>query len=394
MPQALIALAVASFGIGTTEFVIMGLLPDVAVDLGVDIPSAGLLVTGYAAGVVIGAPLMAIATNGLPRKATLLGLVAIFVLGNIFCAIAPSYGLLMTARVITAFAHAAFFGIAAVVAADLVAPNRRASAIALVFAGLTVANIIGVPAGTALGQAYGWRMTFWTVSGIGVIAFAAVAFFVPAKLKLVRANIAAEFRVLARPQVLMAMSITVLTSASLFAVFTFIAPTLTDVTGIASGLVSWYLLAFGVGMTVGAYVGGRLADWKLMPSIVGITAVLGVVLLVLSITVHNPTMMLVTMFVWGLVVFSLAPSLQIRVVNTASDAPNVASTLNQAAFNLGNAGGAWIGSTALVAGLAYEQLPFVGIVLVIAALGVGIVSITREPNSPDGSPELSRAQDD
>jgi len=175
MPLPLIALAVASFGIGTTEFVIMGLLPEIAADLGVSIPSAGLLVTGYAVGVVIGAPLMAIATNGRPRKPILLWLVAVFALGNVFCAAAPDYNLLLAARVFTAFAHAAFFGIAAVIAADLVAPSRRASAVALVFAGLTVANIMGVPGGTALGQAFGWRAAFWVVAGIGAIAFAASA---------------------------------------------------------------------------------------------------------------------------------------------------------------------------------------------------------------------------
>jgi DHA1 family inner membrane transport protein len=377
MSLALIALAVASFGIGTTEFVIMGLLPDVAADLGVGIPSAGLLVTAYAAGVVVGAPLMAVATNGLPRKPTLLGLVAIFILGNLLCALAPNYELLMAARVITAFAHAAFFGIAAVVAADLVAPNRRASAVALVFAGLTVANIMGVPGGTVLGQAFGWRATFWAVSGIGIVAFAAVAIFLPANLKLYRANLKSEFRVLARPQVIMAMSITVLTSASLFAVFTFIAPMLTEVTGIAATAVGAVLLVFGVGMTIGAFVGGRLADWRLMPSIIAITAVLGVVLLALSFTVHSPIAMVATVFVWGLVIFSLAPPLQIRVVDMAADAPNVASTLNQAAFNLGNASGAWIGAMALSAGVAYEHLPYVGLALALAALAVGIASLAN-----------------
>jgi DHA1 family inner membrane transport protein len=281
----------------------------------------------------------------------------------------------MAARVVTAFAHAAFFGIAAVVAADLVAPNRRASAVALVFAGLTVANIMGVPAGTMLGQALGWRATFWVVAGIGMLAFAAVVLFLPANLAMTRADLRAEFRVLKRPQVIMAMSITVLTSASLFAVFTFIAPMLTEVTGIAASTVGAVLLVFGVGMTFGAFAGGRLADWKLMPSIIAITAVLAVVLVALSFTVHSAAAMVVTVFVWGLVIFSLAPPLQIRVVNVAADAPNVASTLNQAAFNLGNAGGAWIGSAALSAGIGYAELPLVGLVLALTALGVGIASV-------------------
>ena len=378
MSAPLLALAAASFGIGTTEFVIMGLLPEVAADLGVSIPSAGLLVTGYAAGVVIGAPLMAIATNGLPRKATLAGLMAIFVLGNLFCALAPTYELLMGARVLTAFAHAAFFGIAAVVAAGLVAPDRRASAIALVFAGLTVANIMGVPAGTALGQALGWRATFFVVAGIGIAAVAAIAVFLPANLKMEKGNLATEFRVALKPQVLLAMSITVLVSASAFVVFTFIAPILTEVTGIAPTAIAWVLVVFGVGMTAGSFVGGRLADWNVMRAIVGSATVLAVVLAFLTVAIHSAPLMFATAFVWGLVAFSLAAPLQIRVVNVAACAPNVASTLNQAAFNLGNAGGATLGAAALAAGLAYQALPLIAVVLALAAVAVGLASMAND----------------
>lgn len=386
MSAPLIALAAASFGIGTTEFVIMGLLPEVAADLDVSIPSAGLLVTGYAAGVVIGAPLMAIATNGMPRKATLMGLMAIFVLGNLFCALAPTYELLMGARVFTAFAHAAFFGIAAVVAADLVAPNRRASAIALVFAGLTVANIMGVPGGTALGQALGWRATFFVVAGIGVAAVAAIALFVPRNLRMERADLATEFRVILKPQVLMAMAITVLISAAAFSVFTFIAPILTDVTGVPASWIAWILVGFGVGMTAGAFLGGRLSDWKLMPSIVGIAVAIAVVLAVLTVAMHSAPMMIATVFVWGLVAFAIAPAVQMRVVNMAACAPNVASTLNQAAFNLGNAGGAFIGATALGAGLAYEQLPLIGATIALAAAAVAVVSLLLDRRPHLGAP--------
>lgn len=378
MSAPLMALAAAAFGIGTTEFVIMGLLPEVAADLGVSIPAAGLLVTGYAAGVVIGAPLMAIATNGLARKATLVGLMAIFVIGNLLCAVAPSYELLMGARVVTAFAHAAFFGIAAVVAADLVAPERRASAVALVFAGLTVANIMGVPAGTALGQAFGWRATFFVVSGIGLAAIAAMMVFLPDNLKMSKANLATEFRVVLRPQVLLAMSITVFTSAAVFTVFTFIAPILTGVTGLPSGSVAWVLVVFGVGMTIGSFAGGRLADWNVMRAIVGSGVVLSVILLGLTVTMHSVPLMVATAFIWGLVAFSLAAPLQIRVVNVAACAPNVASTLNQAAFNLGNAGGAWLGATLLSAGLTYEVLPLAGFVLALGATGAGIASAVLE----------------
>ncbi len=350
MSFPLIALAIASFGIGTTEFVVMGLLPGVATDLGVSIPDAGLVVTAYAAGVVIGAPIMAIVTNRFPRKASLLGLMGIFIAGNVFCALAPDYAMLIAARVVTAFCHGAFFGIATVVAAELVAPNRRAQAVALVFAGLTVANIMGVPGGTVLGQAFGWRATFWAVAAIGILSIAAIAVWLPGGIKAPHSNLGREFSVLGRPQVLLAMSITVLTSASLFVVFTFIAPFLGEVTGLSDTAVTGALLLFGVGMTAGSFVGGRLADRNVMPTIIGVTIALIGVLAALAFVGGSAHLTLATMLIWGLVIFSLAPAVQIRVVNAASDAPNVASTLNQAAFNLGNAGGAWIGSAALILG--------------------------------------------
>jgi DHA1 family inner membrane transport protein len=385
MSAPLLALAAAAFGIGTTEFVIMGLLPEVAADLGVSIPAAGLLVTGYAAGVVIGAPLMAVATNGLARKATLIALMAIFVIGNLLCAVAPGYEFLMGARIFTAFAHAAFFGIAAVVAADLVAPGHRASAVALVFAGLTVANIMGVPAGTALGQAFGWRATFLVVAGIGVAAVVAMAVFLPARLSMPRTNLATEFRVVLRPQVLLAMSITVFTSAAVFTVFTFIAPILTDVTGVPSERVAWVLVVFGVGMTIGSFVGGRLADRNVMGAILGSGAILSLVLLALTVAMQSPLLMILTVFAWGLVAFSLAAPLQIRVVNMAACAPNVASTLNQAAFNLGNASGATLGAFALASGFALSSLPVLGFGLAVAALAAGVASVAIERRTNVGA---------
>lgn len=390
MSLPLIALAIASFGIGTTEFVVMGLLPGMAADLGVSIPDAGLVVTAYAAGVVIGAPIMAILTNRFPRKASLLGLMGIFIAGNVFCALAPGYAMLIAARVVTAFCHGAFFGIAAVVAAELVAPNRRAQAVALVFAGLTVANIMGVPGGTALGLAFGWRATFWAVAAIGLLSIAAIAAWLPAGLKAPHGNLGREFKVLGRRQVLLAMSITVLTSASLFVVFTFIAPFLGKVTGLSGTAVTGALLLFGVGMTAGSFIGGRLADRKVMPTIIGVTAALIGVLATLAFVAGSALLTLTTMFVWGLVIFSLAPALQIRVVNAASDAPNVASTLNQAAFNLGNAGGAWIGSAALIWGLDYGGLPWVGVLIAAVALAAALLS-WRLDRGPARAPDASAA---
>ncbi|MDQ0509953.1 MFS transporter [Ancylobacter amanitiformis] len=378
MQLPLLALAMASFGIGTTEFVIMGLLPEVAADLHVSIPAAGLLVTGYALGVVVGAPIMAIITNSLPRKATLIGLASMFVVGNFLCAIAPDYWFLMAARVVTAFCHGAFFGIGAVVAANLVPPNQRASAIALMFAGLTLANVLGVPLGTALGQAFGWRSTFWAVVAIGILAVSAIALWVPRDIPHAAGNIIREFGVLRRPQVLLTMTLSVLASASLFTVLTYIAPLLRDVTGLAPHTVTYVLLLFGVGITIGNILGGRLADWRLMPSLMGIFIGLAVILVTLVFASPHAALTVATVFVWGILVFAVVAPIQVRVVDAAIGAPNLASTLNQGAFNLGNAAGAWIGGASITLGLGYADLPWVGAALAVVALGLCMVSQSLE----------------
>ena len=381
MPLSLLALAVAAFAIGTTEFVVMGLLPDVARDLTVSIPSAGLLVTGYALGVVIGAPLLAVATARLPRKPTLVGLMALFIAGNVLCALSPSYGLLMGARVVTAFCHAAFFGIGSVVAADLVPRHKRAQAIALMFAGLTLANVLGVPAGTAFGQWLGWRATFWAVAVIGIAALAALIALVPGRLPMKAGGILAEFRVMGDGQVILAMLISVLCSASLFSVFTYISPLLSEVTGLSSGAITGALLLFGVGLTAGNMVGGKLADWRLMPSLIGTLLVLIVVLVAFIPVSPHPAPTLVLLVVWGVLAFALVPLLQLRVVDTAAAAPNLASTLNQGAFNLGNAAGAWIGAVAITHGLAYQSLPLVAVALSIGALALSLLSALLDRGS-------------
>ncbi|BCP54638.1 MFS transporter [Kaistia sp. 32K] len=375
MPIALFALAIASFGIGTTEFVIMGLLPEVAADLGVSIPSAGLLITGYAIGVVVGGPIIVVATSRLPRKLTLVGLAALFVLGNLFCAIAPTYGLLMAARVFTAFGHGAFFGISAVVAGTLVPRNQRARAMALVFAGLTLANILGVPGGTALGQVAGWRATFWAVVAIGLVSVAAILAWVPSdRGAMAPPSLVKEFAVFKRLQVWLAMAISVLAAGATFACFTYIAPILQQVTGMAPHQVTWALLLFGVGITIGNLIGGRLADWKLMPTILGALTVLILVMAQFSWTSHSFIGASVSVFVWGCVMFILIAPLQMRVIECAGEAPNLASTLNQGAFNVGNAGGAWIGGLAITFGAPYDMLPLVGAGLSALALGVALLS--------------------
>ncbi|TSJ63006.1 MFS transporter [Starkeya sp. 3C] len=378
MQLPLLALAMASFGIGTTEFVIMGLLPEVAADLSVTIPAAGLLVTGYALGVVIGAPIVAIITNSLPRKATLIGLSSMFVVGNFLCAVAPDYWFLMGARVVTAFCHGAFFGIGAVVAANLVPPNQRASAIALMFAGLTLANVLGVPLGTALGQALGWRSTFWAVVLIGILAVSAIAIWVPRDIPHAAGNIIREFAVLKRPQVLLTMMMSVLASASLFSVFTYIAPLLRDVTGFTPHTVTYVLLLFGVGITIGNLLGGRLADWRLMPSLMASFVGLTVVLVAFVFLSPFAAAAVATVFIWGILVFAVVPPIQMRVVDAAVGAPNLASTLNQGAFNLGNAAGAWIGGAAITVGIGYAELPWVGAALAVGALGLCVVSQSLE----------------
>ena len=374
MPLPLLALALASFGIGTTEFIIMGLLPDVARDLSVTVPQAGLLVSGYAFGVAFGAPLVAIATSRMPRKAALLALMVIFVLGNLGCALAPSYALLMVARVVTAFAHGAFFGIGSVVARDLVPPRKKAQAVAVMFSGLTLANVLGVPFGTALGQAMGWRFPFLVVTGIGVLAAIAIALAIPSHLQGSKNGIAAEFGALREPRVLLPMAISVLSSVSLFSVFTYITPLLEHVSGLAPHAVTWALLLFGLGITIGNLVGGRLADWKLVGTVIGAFVGTALVLAAFTITSHAMVPALATLFVWGALTFALASPLQIWVVEAAADAPNLAATLNQGTFNFGNATGAWLGGAALSGGLACAHLPWIGAGVAVVALMVTLAA--------------------
>jgi MFS transporter, DHA1 family, inner membrane transport protein len=375
MPLPLLALAVAAFGIGTTEFVIMGLLPDVARDLAVSIPAAGMLVSAYALGVTIGAPIVAIAVANMPRKKALMNLIAVFIVGNLLCAIAPNYAVLMIARIVTAFCHGAFFGIGSVVAAGLVAPNRRAQAIALMFTGLTLANVLGVPLGTALGQAVGWRATFWAVTVIGVLAAGALAVCLPSKIEMTKASLVHEFTVLKNPQVLMVLGISVLASTSLFSTFTYITPILEDITGFTPHAVTLVLLLFGLGLTVGSTLGGKLADWRVMPSLIGFLLAIVVILTIFAGTMHAAIPAMITIFVWGVLAFAIVPPLQILIVDRASSAPNLASTLNQGAFNLGNASGAWLGGLVIGAGAPLTSLPWVGVAAAAGAVALTLWSV-------------------
>jgi DHA1 family inner membrane transport protein len=370
----LMALAVAAFGIGTSEFIIMGLLPNLAADFNVSIPKAGALVTGYALSVTIGAPLVALATAHLERKRALLLLMGVFTLGNLACAVAPTYNLLFAARVITALCHGAFFGIGSVVAANLVPRNQRAQAIALMFSGLTLANVMGVPAGTALGQALGWRAAFWAIVPIGLAAASALFFLVHPQAA-GKSNLLHEFRVLRRPQVILVMVMSTLTSASLFCVYTYVAPMLLVVTRVSPHGVTLTLLVFGVGITIGNLVGGALSDWRPMAFLVGSLLVLIAALAVLWAAEPYAVPCIAMILIWGAIQFGAGAPLQSRIVDQASEAPNLASTLNQGAFNFGNATGASLGGILITAGLGYRILPIASIGLTVAALALALLTI-------------------
>jgi MFS transporter, DHA1 family, inner membrane transport protein len=379
MPLALYALTAGAFGIGVTEFVIMGLLIEVGGDLGVSISAAGLLISGYALGVVVGAPIMTIATSRWPRKTVLLVLMGIFTIGNLACAVAPDYWSLMAARVLTAFAHGTFFGVGSVVATTLVPANKKASAIAVMFTGLTVANILGVPFGTWLGQHLGWRATFYAVTLVGVLALAIIAVFVPKDRDAPEpSNLKQDLAVLARPQVLMGLLTTVLSWVGVFAVFTYIAPILTRLAGFSDAAVSPILLVFGGGLVVGNLVGGRLADRWLIPTVLGSLFALTAVLGLMSFATHNQIAIVVFVALLGAVGFATVPPLQMWVLEKAHGAgQSLASSFNIAAFNLGNAIGAWLGGAVIDHG-GLASVPWVAALVPLAALGVAVAAMRFE----------------
>lgn len=377
MPVSLLALALSAFAIGTTEFVIMGLLPNVANDLQVSIPLAGWLISGYALGVAIGAPIMAVLTAKLPRKKTLLLLMTIFIFGNLMCALSYSYGFLMLARVITALCHGAFFGIGAVVAANLVAPNRRASAVALMFTGLTLANVLGVPLGTALGQALGWRSNFWAVAIIGVASLFALYKKLPDTKDEEPTDLRKEMGALRGLGLWLSLSITVFFSAAMFALFTYIAPMLTEITGVSEHGVSWTLLLIGLGLTIGNVLGGRLADWRLGATLTLIFLLIAIFSALFSWTSVNLLAAEVTLFFWAMVSFAAVPALQINVVTYGKNAPNLVSTLNIAAFNVGNALGAWVGGAVIARGLGLTAVPLAAGALGLVGFVLCIITFRR-----------------
>ena len=383
-PIALYALTAGAFGIGTTEFVIMGLLLQVAADLHVTLAAAGLLITGYALGVFVGAPLLTAATSRLHRKTALVALMVIFTIGNLASALAPSYAVLMIARVVTSLAHGTFFGVGAVVATGLVAEDRKASAISIMFTGLTVATLLGVPAGAWLGHAYGWRAAFWAVTVIGIVATAIIALWVPpdrgdaAPVKLFE-----ELRGIAKLQVLLGLLMTVLGFAGVFTVFTYIQAILTTVTGFADSAVSPILLVFGGGLVVGNLLGGRLADRRLTPTLLGSLILLAVVLGTMTFALHSKPAMIAFTGLLGIAAFATVAPLQLRVLQKAAGGgQSLASSFNIAAFNLGNAIGAWLGGVVISHGPGIGAVTWVAALVTVSGLAVALVSVRLDRAQP------------
>lgn len=400
MPLALLALAISAFGIGTTEFVMMGLLPNVAGDMGTSVPTAGYLVSAYAIGVVIGAPLLTAVGTRVPRKRMLVLLMGLFTVGNLASALAPGYGTLLAGRVLSGLPHGAFFGVGAVVAARLVTEDRRARAVATMFLGLTVANIVGVPAGTAVGQALGWRATFVVVSAIGLLAMVSLAALVPHLPPEHHQGVGHEVRALGHRQVVLGLLTAVLGFGGVFAVYSYLASIMTEVTGLAESSVTVVLALFGIGMTLGALVAGPLTDRALRPTLYGGLAALAAAMLVFHAVVDVKWAAMTMVVVLGGLGFMTTTPLQMLIMQNARHAPTLASAGNQSAFNLANAGGAWLGGVVIAAGWGWRAPMLVGVVLALAGLGTAVLAGVLDRGTPRsrsrivarGVPGLRRAR--
>lgn len=369
----LLALAAGAFGIGVTEFAPMGMLPLIADDLGVSIPTAGLLISGYALGVMLGAPLMTLTTGRMPRRTLLILLAGIFTLGNVLAALSGSYGMLLVARLITSLNHGAFFGVGSIVAASLVAPDRRAGAVAAMFMGLTVANVVGVPLATWAGEHLGWRASFWGIAALGLVTMAALRLTLPHIPAPEGGDARSELRVLTRGEVLMALGLTVVGSSAMFTVFTYIVPILEHETHASLSFVTAMLVTYGLGLTVGNWLGGKFADRSVDRTLVVTLLSLAAVLVAFALLMHNAIAAAILIFLWGIASFALVPPLQVRVMSAAADAPNLASAMNIGAFNLGNAIGAALGGGVIAMGLGYPAVALAG--AATSALGLLIMAI-------------------
>ncbi|MES5820644.1 MFS transporter [Streptomyces sp. RG80] len=373
MPLALLALAVVAFGIGTTEFATMGLLPQIADGIDVSVPQAGNIVSAYALGVVVGAPVLTGIGARIPHKRLLLLLSGLFVIGNVASALAPNFGLLFAARFLAGLPHGALFGVGAVVASRLVASDRAARAVSKMFLGLTVANIVGVPAGTALGQQLGWRSAYVAVAVIGVVALAALAAFVPHQPRGEQSGVRHELRAMGNKQVVIGLATAVVGFGGFFAVYSYLVPMLTNVTGLSDSSTTLVLALYGVGMTLGTLIAGPLTDRALRPTLYAGLALLASALVLFYFTVHSTVPALLTITFIGAMGALITTPVQILLMAKAKDAPTMAAASNHSAFNLANAGGAWLGGLAISAGWGWASPALVGAALGVAGLGLAFM---------------------
>jgi len=371
---AVLALAMGGFAIGTTEFVTMGLLPEITDGVQVSIPMGGHVISAYAVGVVVGAPVIAFLGARLPRRGLLIGLMTFFAVGNAASALAGGYGLLTAARFFSGLPHGAYFGVASLLAASLATPERRGRAVSLVMLGLAVANIIGVPAATWLGQNLGWRSAYWAVSVLGLITIALIVAFVPACPGDTEATGRRELTAFARPQVWLTLLVGAVGFGGMFAVYSYIAPTVTDVGGLPASAVPVFLLVFGVGMTAGTFLGGMLADWSVFRSLLASSVAMGLLLLAFSVTAHWGWWAVLDLGLIAVVSSVLVVNLQLRLMEVAGDAQTLGAAMNHASLNLANALGAWLGGLVIAAGFGYTAPALVGAGLSLAGLLILVVS--------------------
>lgn len=394
---ALLALALGGFGIGLTEFVAMGLLPNLAADL---LPGAwaasheqanaqaGWLVSAYALGVVVGAPTIAAAAARFPRKQLLLACVAVFVLGTVASALLPTFGLVLLARFVAALPHGAYFGIAALVAASLMGPGKRGQGVALVLSGLTIANVIGVPTVTWLGQVAGWRVAYLAVAAVFVLTFVAVALAVPLQPGDPEATMRRELRIFTRAQVWLALLIGAIGFGGFFAVYTYVSPVVTTVTGLSPAVVPWALVAAGIGMTIGNIVGGRAADHNVMGTLFLCFAAFVVALTGLALTAQTPVGLFVFLFLVGAAASALSPAIQTRLMDVAGDGQSLAAAINHSSLNIGNSLGAYLGGLTIAAGLGYLSPTWVGLLLCVPGVALAVVALLLQRRA--GRSEVAR----
>jgi DHA1 family inner membrane transport protein len=388
MPLSLLALFFAAFAYGTTEFVIAGILPEVAAGLDVTVPSAGYLVSGYALGVALGGPVLTLTTAHVPRKTLLMGLLAGFSAGQLACALAPDFTSMLAFRFVTAITHGCYFGVAMVVAVSLVPPDRRGRAIALILAGLTVSNIVGVPIGAAIGGAFGWRSTFWAMFGLGVLGMALIGLLVPHGVGPAHqpGNLGREFRTLGRQQVWTSLVLILMLMIAQMMPYTYIAPLLHEVTGLVDQTIPIVLLIIGVGSTFGVFVGGRLADWRLMPSLIALLALQAMMMALMYLAAPYPEAMIAVLTVWGALNFAIGAPVQTRILSWTADAPNLASALIPSGFNLGIAIAASLGAVLLNNGLPYRSIPLLGVASMTIATLVALASLLAERRAGRAAP--------